>query len=258
MLIVIDIGNTNITMGLVDKDEIIDNYRLTTKLERTSDEYGFMLLSFLQASSILVDEIEDIIIASVVPKIMYSFTNSIKKYFNKEPIIVGPGIKTGIRIKIDNPKELGADRLVDAAGAYYIHGGPCLVIDFGTATTFDVISKDGDFLGGATAPGIGISINALSSQAAKLPEIEIKKPKSVIAKNTVSSMQAVIIYGYIGLTENIIREIKAEYNEKLKVISTGGLGRIIFNETDLIDIYDPDLTFKGLKIIYDKYRKNNK
>ena len=182
----------------------------------------------------------------------------LKKYFNKEPIIVGPGIKTGIRIKIDNPKELGADRLVDAAGAYYIHGGPCLVIDFGTATTFDVISKDGDFLGGATAPGIGISINALSSQAAKLPEIEIKKPKSVIAKNTVSSMQAGIIYGYIGLTENIIREIKAEYNEKLKVISTGGLGRIIFNETDLIDIYDPDLTFKGLKIIYDKYRKNNK
>ena len=131
-------------------------------------------------------------------------------------------------------------------------------LDFGTATTFDVISKDGDFLGGATAPGIGISINALSSQAAKLPEIEIKKPKSVIAKNTVSSMQAGIIYGYIGLTENIIREIKAEYNEKLKVISTGGLGRIIFNETDLIDIYDPDLTFKVLKIIYDKYRKNNK
>ena len=227
MLIVIDIGNTNITMGLVDNNEIIDNYRLTTKLERTSDEYGFMLLSFLNASNIDVKEIEDVIIASVVPKIMYSFSNSIKKYFNKEPIIIGPGIKTGIRIKIDNPKELGADRLVDAAGAYYIYGGSCLVIDFGTAT----------------------------NQAAKLPEIEIKKPKNVIAKNTVSSMQAGIVHGYVGLTENIIRTIKKEYGKNLKVISTGGLGRIIFNETALIDVYDPDLTFKGLKIIYDKYKK---
>ena len=235
MLIVIDIGNTNITMGLVDNNEIIDNYRLTTKLERTSDEYGFMLLSFLNASNIDVKEIEDVIIASVVPKIMYSFSNSIKKYFNKEPIIIGPGIKTGIRIKIDNPKELGADRLVDAAGAYYIYGGSCLVIDFGTATTFDVVDENGDFLGGATAPGIGISINALS--------------------NTVSSMQAGIVHGYVGLTENIIRTIKKEYGKNLKVISTGGLGRIIFNETALIDVYDPDLTFKGLKIIYDKYKK---
>lgn len=258
MLVVIDIGNTNITMGLVDKNEIIGNYRLTTKLERTSDEYGFMLLSFLNASNILVDEIEDIIISSVVPKIMYSFTNSIKKYFNKEPIIIGPGIKTGIRIKIDNPKELGADRLVDSAGAYYIYGGPCLVIDFGTATTFDVIDEDGDFIGGATAPGIGICTNALSSQAAKLPEIEIKKPKNIIGKNTVSSMQSGIVYGYIGLTENIINEIKAEFGQDLRVISTGGLGRMIFNETSLIDVYDPDLTFKGLKIIYDKYKKSLK
>ena len=254
MLIVIDIANTNITMGLVDKDEIIDKYRLTTKLERTSDEYGFMLLSFLNASNILVDEIEDIIIASVVPKIMYSFTNSIKKYFNKEPIIVGPGIKTGIRIKIDNPKELGANRLVDAVGAYNIYGGPCLVIDFNTATTFDVINQDGDYLGGATAPGIGISISALSSNTAKLPEIEIKKPPKIIAKNTVASMQSGIVYGYIGLTESIIRKIKAEYNEDLLVVSTGGLGRMIYNETDAIDIYDPDLSFKGLKIIYDRYR----
>lgn len=256
MLVVIDIGNTNITMGLFDQDTIVDNYRLTTKLERTSDEYGFMLMSFLNASNINIDEIEDVIIASVVPKIMYSFSNSIKKYFNLEPIIIGPGIKTGIRIKIDNPKDLGADRLVDAAGAHYIYGGACLVIDFGTATTFDVVDENGDFLGGATAPGIGISINALSSQAAKLPEIEIKKPKSIIAKNTVNSMQAGIVYGYVGLTEKIIRAIKKEYGKNLTVISTGGLGRIIFNETELIDVYDPDLTFKGLKIIYDKYKKN--
>lgn len=256
MLVAIDIGNTNITIALFEGNKIVGNYRLTTKLERTSDEYGFMIISFLHASNIHLDQIQDIIIASVVPKIMYSFTNSIKKYFKKEPIIIGPGIKTGISIKIDNPKSLGADRLVDAVGAHNIYGGPCLVVDFGTATTFDIVTEHGEFIGGTTAPGIGISANALSSQAAKLPEVEIKKPKSVIAKNTVDSMQAGIVYGYIGLTEYIIKSIKEEYGKELKVISTGGLGRIIFNETTLIDIYDPDLSYKGLKIIYDRYKKS--
>lgn len=257
MLVVVDIGNTNITMGLYNNDDLIGNYRLTTKLQRTSDEYGFMILSFLAAYDTKVEDIQDVIISSVVPKVMYSFTNSIKKYFHKEPIIVGPGIKTGISIKIDNPKALGADRLVDAAGAYYIHQCACLVIDFGTATTFDVVNEKGEFLGGATAPGLGISIEALSSQAAKLPEIEIKKPRSILAKNTVDSMQAGIVYGYIGLTEKIITEIKKQYGQKLKVISTGGLGRMIYNETNLIDTFDSDLTFKGLKIIYDRQKKRN-
>lgn len=252
MLLVIDIGNTNITLGIFEGDNIIGNYRLTTKFQRTSDEYGFMLLSFINASDITVEDIDDIIISSVVPKINYSFTNSIIKYFKKEPIRIGPGIKTGISIRTENPVELGADRLVDAAGAYYIYGGPCLVIDFGTATTFDIVSKDGCFIGGAIAPGIGTSSNALSSQAAKLPEISISKPKSIIGKNTVSSMQAGTLYGYIGLTEKIIDQIKKEYGEDLKVISTGGLGKMISKETDSIDIYDQDLTFKGLKIIYDK------
>lgn len=252
MLLVIDIGNTNITLGIFKDDEIVGNYRLTTKFQRTSDEYGFMLLSFISASNITVEDIDDIIISSVVPKINYSFTNSIIKYFKKEPIRIGPGIKTGISIRTENPVELGADRLVDAAGAYYIYGGPCLVIDFGTATTFDIVSKDGCFIGGAIAPGIGTSSNALSSQAAKLPEISISKPKSIIGKNTVASMQAGTLYGYIGLTEKIISQIKKEYGEDLKVVSTGGLGKMISKETDLIDIYDQDLTFKGLKIIYDK------
>ena len=166
--------------------------------------------------------------------------------------MIGPGVKTGIDIRIDNPSTLGADRLVDAVGAYYTYGGPCLVIDFGTATTYDVVSRHGEFLGGATAPGIGICAQALSSQAAKLPEIEIQKPEKVIAKNTIKSMQAGIVFGYIGQTEYIIDKIKEEYGEDLKVISTGGLGRMIANETDKIDIYDIDLTFKGLKIIYDK------
>ena len=255
MLVVIDIGNTNITIGVYNKNELIGNYRLTTWFKRTSDEYGFMLLSFLNASSIKVEQVDDIIISSVVPKINYSFTNSIKKYFHKEPIFVGPGVKTGIDIRIDNQSTLGADRLVDAAGAYYTYGGPCIVIDFGTATTYDIVSDKGEFLGGAMAPGIGITAEALSTQAAKLPEIEIQKPDKIIAKTTVKSMQAGIVYGYIGQTEYIIKKIKEEYGQDMKVITTGGLGRIIANETDKIDVYDSDLTFKGLKIIYEKTKK---
>ncbi len=251
MLVVVDIGNTNITMGLVQGNHIVGNYRLTTKLQRTSDEYGFMILSFLDAYNVRVIQIENVIISSVVPKVMYSFTNSIRKYFHKEPIIVGPGIKTGISIKIDNPRSLGADRLVDAAGAYYLNKCACLVVDFGTATTFDVINSKGEFLGGAIAPGLQISVEVLSSHAAKLPEIEIKKPENIIGKNTVDSMQSGVVYGYIGLTEKIINEIKSSFPEPLKVVATGGLGRMIYHETDLIDSYDPDLTFKGLKMIYD-------
>lgn len=255
MLLVIDIGNTNITMGLYDENILKGTYRLTTKFQRTSDEYGFMLLSFLNAANYKEEDIQDIIISSVVPKINYSFTSCIKKYLHKEPIMVGPGIRTGISIRIDNPSSLGADRLVDAAGAYYTYGGPCIIIDFGTATTYDVVTEKGEFIGGATAPGIGICANALSSQAAKLPEIEITKPDKIIAKNTVKSMQAGIVYGYIGQTEYIIKKIKEEYGKNMKVISTGGLGRIIANETDSIDIHDADLTFKGLKIIYEKTKK---
>ena len=255
MLLVIDIGNTNITMGLYEGNSLKGTYRLTTKFQRTSDEYGFMLLSFLNAANYKAEDIQDIIISSVVPKINYSFTNCIKKYLHKEPIMVGPGVKTGISIRIDNPSSLGADRLVDAAGAYFTYGGPCIIIDFGTATTYDVVTEKGEFIGGATAPGIGICANALSSQAAKLPEIEISKPEKIIAKNTVKSMQAGIVYGYIGQTEYIIKKLKEEYGKDMKVISTGGLGRIIANETDSIDIHDADLTFKGLKIIYDKTKK---
>ncbi|WP_249030331.1 type III pantothenate kinase [Tannockella kyphosi] len=252
MLMAVDIGNTNITIAIFDEEEIVGHYRLTTKFQRTSDEYGFMILSFLQASNIQIDKIKDIILSSVVPKINYSFVNSLKKYLLKTPIIIGPGIKTGISIKIDDPKTLGADRLVDAAGAFNLYGGPCIVIDFGTATTFDVINEKGEFLGGTTAPGINICNNALSLQAAKLPEVAIEKPPFAIAKNTVDSMQAGIVFGYIGLTDHIIKVIKKEYGQDMKVISTGGLGRLIYNESSYIDVYDPDLTFKGLKYIYDK------
>lgn len=252
MLVVVDVGNTNITLGVYNQDDLIANFRLTTKMQRTSDEFGVTILSFFQTKGINPSEVEDVLISSVVPKIMHSLTNAIRKYFNLEPMIVGPGIKTGISIKTENPKELGADRIVDIAAAYHIYGGPALVIDFGTATTHDYVNELGEFEFGVTSPGIEICAQALWTQAAKLPEIEIKKPATIAARNTITSMQAGLVYGYIGQTEYIIRKVKEEVGKDIKVIATGGLGRIIFNETDMIDVYDPDLAFKGMKIIYQK------
>ncbi|HIU14657.1 MAG TPA: type III pantothenate kinase [Candidatus Fimiplasma intestinipullorum] len=252
MLVAVDIGNTNITLAVFDGEDIKGSYRLTTKMTRTSDEYGFMLLSFLNASNIQVSDIEDVIVSTVVPKIMHSFNNAIYKYLKKTPITVGPGIKTGISIKTENPAGVGADRIVDAAGAYYIYGGPCLVIDFGTATTFDYINEKGEFLYGVTAPGLEITSQALSNMAAQLPEIAIKKPDTILAKNTIQSMQAGVVYGYIGLTEYIIRQMKKEIGVPMHVIATGGLGRLISKETEEIEVYDADLTFKGLKLIYQR------
>ena len=252
MLVAVDIGNTNITLSVFDGEDIKGSYRLTTKMTRTSDEYGFMLLSFLNASNIQVSDIEDVIVSTVVPKIMHSFNNAIYKYLKKTPITVGPGIKTGISVKTENPAGVGADRIVDAAGAYYIYGGPCLVIDFGTATTFDYINEKGEFLYGVTAPGLEITSQALSNMAAQLPEIAIKKPDTILAKNTIQSMQAGVVYGYIGLTEYIIRQMKKEIGVPMHVIATGGLGRLISKETEEIEVYDAVLTFKGLKLIYQR------
>lgn len=253
-LLVVDIGNTNITLALVNDDsEIIGTFRLTTKMQRTSDEFGLQILNFCGLNHIYIESIKDVIISSVVPKVMYAFTNSIRKYILKEPIIIGPGIKTGISIKTDFPKEVGADKIVDAAAVFDIYGGNCIIIDFGTATTFDYINEQGEFLYNVIVPGIEIGAQALWSQAAKLPEIEIIKPKSILAKNTNSSMQAGVVYGYIGSVEYIIKQMKKEIGRNdIKVIATGGLGKVIYKETKLIDEYDPDLTFKGMKIIYDK------
>ncbi|MEG0823635.1 MAG: type III pantothenate kinase [Erysipelotrichaceae bacterium] len=258
MLLVIDIGNTNITLGIYDQHNLIGAFRLTTSFKRTSDEYGITILNFLVSKKIDVESIQDVIISSVVPKLMHSFTNGIRRYINCEPIIVGPGIKTGISIKTDNPREVGADRIVDVAGAFYSFGGPVLIIDFGTATTFDYVDANGVFSYGVTTPGLEISSQALSSKAAKLPEIEIKKPKSILASNTIASMQAGLVYGYIGQVEYIINKFKDTLGIDMKVIATGGLGRLIANETELIDKYDPNLTFKGLRIIYEKYMASKK
>ncbi len=256
MLLAIDIGNTNITIGVHSEEGWIGTFRMTTKTPRTSDEYGLFILSLLQSKNVDVEEIEDVIVSSVVPNIMHSFNNGIRKYIHKEPIGIGPGIKTGISIHTDNPREVGADRIVDAAGAFYEYGGPVLVVDFGTATTYDVVSEKGVFEVAVTSPGIRITANALWQKAAKLPEIEIKKPKSILAKNTVTSMQAGLVYGYIGQVEYITRKIKEEMNlPDMKVVATGGLARILQGETDAIDIYDSNLTFKGLKFIYDRNKK---
>lgn len=253
MLLVVDIGNTNITCGLFSGDKLTMTFRMTTKIPRTSDEYGIFLCDVLNTKKIKIQEIEEVIISSVVPNIMYSFQHGIYKYLNRKPIIVGAGTKTGIKIQTANPKEVGPDRIVDAVAAYNLYGGPVLVIDFGTATTYDLVTEDGTFTAGITSPGIRISANALWNDTASLPEIEIRKPKTILAKDTITSMQAGLVYGYIGQTEYIIRKVKEEAGlMELRVVATGGLGKIIADEVEAIDYYDPELTLKGLYLIYEK------
>lgn len=255
MLLVIDVGNTNITIGLYEGKGIKCRFRMTTQLPRTSDEYGIMLTELIEHHGFGVGDVSGVIIASVVPNVMYSLTSSIVKYFNTEPLIVGPGTKTGIRIDTTNPREIGPDRIVDAVAAYEIYGGPILVLDFGTATTYDLVTEEGHFVAGITAPGIRISAKALWEGTAKLPEIEIVKPISILAQDTITSMQAGLMFGQIGQTEYIIKQVKKEAGLKdMKVVATGGLGRIISDETDLIDEYNADLTLEGLRIIYGKNR----
>ena len=253
MLLVIDVGNTNIVLGVLEGNELIESWRITTTSKRTSDEFGMLVYSLIEHKGLKLQDIEHVIISSVVPDIMYSLTNGIRKYFDIEPLIVGPGIKTGVNIKTDNPREVGADRIVNVVAAYHIYGGPAIAIDFGTATTYDVINEKGEFIAGITSPGIKISADALWQKAAKLPNIAIKKPESILAKNTITSMQAGLVYGYIGQVEYIVNKIKEEMNNpNVKVIATGGLAKIIEAETNVIDVYEPLLTLKGLQIIYEK------
>ena len=255
MLLVLDVGNTNITVGLFEGKKLNSTFRIMTQAKRTSDEYGMVLTELIVRQGVALEDIDGTIIATVVPNTTHSLVNAIKKYMHCTPLIVGPGIKTGIKIDIPNPKEMGADRIVDAVAAYEKYGGPVLVLDFGTATTYDLVTEDGRLIVGITAPGIRICASALWEQTAKLPEIEIVKPKTILAKDTITSMQAGLVYGQIGQTEYIISKVKEEsgYNN-LKVIATGGLGRMISDETDMIEVYDKQLTLEGLRIIYDKNR----
>lgn len=253
MVLTVDVGNTNITFGVYDDKELVTTFRLMTKTQRTSDEYGVLITELLAKNDIRAGAIEGTIVASVVPDVMHSLTGGIKRYIREKLIIVGAGIRTGIRIVTENPKEIGPDRIVDAVAAYELYGGPVLVIDFGTATTYDLVDDQGRFCAGITAPGIRTSARAMWQDAAKLPEIEIKKPASILAQETISSMQAGLVYGQIGQTEYIIERVIQETGyEDLKVVATGGLGRIIAAETDRIQEYDSALTLEGLRIIYEK------
>lgn len=253
MILVIDVGNTNITFGVYRGEELITTFRMSSNMERTSDEYGIDIMAMLHSNGIEPEKLGGAIIASVVPKVMHALTGAVKRYLKTEPLIVGSGIKTGIRITSENPKEIGSDRIVDVVAAYEKYGGPVLVLDFGTATTYDLVTEDGCFGVGITAPGIRISAKALWEDTARLPEVEIKKPDSILARETITSMQAGLVYGQIGQTEYIVNQVKKETGlTEMKVVATGGLGRIISDETDVIDIYDSALTLDGLRILYEK------
>lgn len=253
MLLVVDVGNTNIVLGAYDGDELINSWRMTTANERTADETGIFMLSFLRNAGIDYKKVEDIIVASVVPSIMYSLVHGIKKYFGKDPMIVSAGMKTGINLRMENPKELGADRIVNMVAVKELYGGPAVVIDFGTATTYDVIDDKGQFITCMIAPGIRISADALFQRAAQLPKIEIKAPKTIIAKTTVECMQAGVVFSHVGETLYIINRLKRDLGmNDLKVIGTGGLARVINEAEDVFDYLDPMLTLKGLKLLYEK------
>lgn len=256
MLLVFDVGNTNMVLGIYEGKELKNYWRISTDKAKTSDEYGMLINNLFQYDNVDKNSIKDIIISSVVPNVMHSLENFCVKYFNKQPLIVGPGIKTGLNIKYDNPKQVGADRIVNAVAAIEKYKSPMIIIDFGTATTFCAISEKGEYLGGTIAPGIKISSEALFQRASKLPRVELLKPGMTICKNTVSAMQSGIIYGYVGLVDKIIAMMKKELgNDNIKVIATGGLSSLIASETDSIDCVDKNLTLEGLKIIYNKNKE---
>lgn len=257
MLLVVDVGNTHITLGVFDGKDIKATFRATAKQPRTSDEYGIQLCDLLEHRDFNIKDITDVIISSVVPDVMHSLTSAIIKYFHVRPL-VPTTLDMGLKINTEHPKEIGPDRIVDAVAAYEKYGGPVIVIDFGTATTYDVVTADGVFEGGVISPGIRTSARALWGGAAMLPEIEIRTPKSIIAKETVSSMQGGLVFGYIGQTEYIVKKMKENGYEDAIVVATGGLGNIIVPETDVIDIYDPLLTLDGLRMIYEKCKKAEK
>ncbi len=257
MLLTIDVGNTNITMGVFREEELLGMFRMTTKRPRTSDEYGMTICGILEHRSIDPKEIKAVIIASVVPDIMHSLTSAIIKYLDTVPLIVSPESDTGIRVVTDNPSRTGPDRIVNAVAGYARAGGSAIVIDFGTATTYDLIGPDGTLEACIIAPGIETAGRSLWGGAAMLPAIQIKKPESILARETVSGMQGGLVFGAIGQTEYIVKKMKEEsgYTDAY-VIATGGLGKIIAKETECIDLYDPQLTLNGLRLIYDRMKGN--
>ncbi len=250
MLLATDIGNTGITIGVFEGEELRATWHMATVIHRMADEYATLLLNLLHHQSIAVSDIKDIVLCSVVPPLVTTFDELFQRYFHISPLVVGAGIKTGVRIRIDNPREVGADRIVNAAAAHHLYRGPVIITDLGTATTFDVVSKEGDYLGGAIAPGIITSSEALFTQAAMLPRVEIIRPKQAIGTNTIATMQSGIVFGYVGLIEGIVARIQRELDEKAKVVATGGYAGLIAKETTVIDEVNPNLTLTGLRLIY--------
>ncbi|MDP3939399.1 MAG: type III pantothenate kinase [Deltaproteobacteria bacterium] len=252
MLLAIDVGNTNTVFGLYEGKDLLRTWRVATRSEQTKDEYAVLLRGFFSMAGYELSEVHAIIIASVVPPTVHALTRMSESYFNRRPMVVGPGIKTGISIFYDNPKEVGADRIVNAVAAFEKYQQAVVVVDFGTATTFDCISSRGEYLGGVIAPGIMISVEALFSRASKLPRIEVVRPKNVIGKNTVNSMQSGILFGYVGLVDGIVERIRAEYETPPKVIATGGFSTLIASESSTISLVDENLTLDGLRILHDR------
>lgn len=251
MLLAIDLGNTNIKYGVFDGDNMVASFRVSSRISRTADEYGSVLVGLLSDRGIKKGDIDGIIFSSVIPALNYTICHMCEYFFGITPLIVGPGIKTGLNIKADNPREVGADIIVNSVSAYNKYGGPVIVIDFGTATTFDVINASGELMGVVISPGIKTSLEGLATKTAQLPMVELDAPKTVIGKNTKHCMQAGIIFGFAGLVENIIKKIKKEMKlDEIKVVATGGLGEIIAKEVGLISIVDRTLTLDGLKMIY--------
>ena len=258
MLLVIDVGNTNIVAGVFDDKELVCQLRFSTDRSKTADEYGILLRSMFNYTRMPMDQIKAIIISSVVPPLIVPLCHMCERYFELTPMVVGPGIKSGISLRYDNPREVGADRIVNAVAAfdkYSKKGMPMIIVDFGTATTFCALLPTGEYLGGAIAPGIGISTEALFQRTAKLPRIELIKPKNVISRNTVNAMQAGVIYGFVGQMDGIVRHMKEELGGNAFVVATGGFANTMAAESDSIDVVEPFLTLDGLRILHEKNSK---
>ncbi|MGP1366378.1 MAG: type III pantothenate kinase [Schwartzia sp. (in: firmicutes)] len=252
MLLVFDIGNSNIVLGTYEGKKLLRHWRISTDRQKTGDEYGMLINNLFRFQGIRMSDVTAIIISSVVPPLVVPLAKMCERYFRLRPLIVGPGIKTGIKLRYENPREIGADRIVNSVGAYEQFGGPLIVVDIGTATTFDIVAENGDYLGGVIAPGIGISSEALFQRAAQLPRVALVTPRTIICRNTVTAMQAGVIFGFVGQIDEIVRRIKAEMKQDMRVIATGGLAKMISRESKTIDKVDNFLTLTGLRVLYER------
>jgi len=251
MLLAVDIGNTSISIGVFEGEKLRTSWRMATSIQHMADEYATFLLNILHHQGLYPSNITEIAMCSVVPPLITTFVDLSQRYFHVTPLVVGAGAKTGVRIRMDNPREVGADRIADAAAAHHLYGGPVVIIDLGTATTFGIVSKEGDYIGGIIATGIATAAEALVTRTAQLPRVELTRPKHVIGTNTVAAIQSGIIFGYVSLVEGMLSRIEKELGEKATVVATGGYAELIANETKVINIVNLDLTLIGLRLIYE-------